>query len=134
MLLNPRYGRIGMVAMPYFLLFEGLGPLVEIAGLISVAVSAWLGWVDLKFVLAFMGAAILLGVVMSLSALALEELTFHRYSGKRLILLMVLLGIVENFGYRQLNSWWRLKGTLNYLRGSRQWGEMARRGFTNSKD
>jgi len=134
MLLNPRYGRIGMVAMPYYILFEGLGPLVEVAGLVSVAVSASLGRIDLMFGLAFFCAAILLGVVMSLSALALEELTFHRYPGKGMILMMVFLGIAENFGYRQLNSWWRLKGTLNYLRGSRQWGEMARRGFSKPGD
>ena len=32
MFANPRYGGIGMVAMPFFLFFEALGPVVEISG------------------------------------------------------------------------------------------------------
>ncbi len=129
MLFNPRYGRIGLLALPFYLIFEGLGPVIEVIGLLSMALTAAFGQIDLRFGLAFLAAAILLGVVMSLSALALEELTFHRYPGVRLTLWLILLGVLENFGYRQLNSWWRLKGTVNFLRGSRAWGEMVRKGF-----
>ncbi|MFX6368847.1 glycosyltransferase family 2 protein, partial [Acinetobacter baumannii] len=32
LLFNPRYGRLGLVAMPYFLLFEALAPVVEVLG------------------------------------------------------------------------------------------------------
>ncbi|MFN4232998.1 glycosyltransferase family 2 protein [Thermus sp.] len=32
MLFNPRYGRLGLVAMPYFFLFEALAPVVEVLG------------------------------------------------------------------------------------------------------
>ncbi len=28
---NPRYGRIGLVAMPYYLLFELIAPFVELS-------------------------------------------------------------------------------------------------------
>ena len=36
MFLRPRYGVVGLVALPYFLLFEALGPIVEIVGTVSV--------------------------------------------------------------------------------------------------
>jgi hypothetical protein len=45
------------------------------------------------------------------------------------LLRMTLFGIIENFGYRQLTLYWRLRGMLNYFRGVRAWGAMSRRGF-----
>ena len=40
--LNPRYGVVGMMAMPYFLLFEALGPVIEVSGYV-VTVGASTG-------------------------------------------------------------------------------------------
>jgi hypothetical protein len=45
---------------------------------------------------------------------------------------MVLYGLAafgENFGYRQLNSLWRIEGIWQFFRGRRGWGEMTRKGF-----
>ena len=39
MFLNPKYGAIGMVAMPYFVIFEMFGPLVEFGGYVSIVIS-----------------------------------------------------------------------------------------------
>jgi hypothetical protein len=41
----------------------------------------------------------------------------------------VLFGVslLENLGYRQLNSWWRLQALWGWIRGERlQWGAMKR--------
>jgi cellulose synthase/poly-beta-1,6-N-acetylglucosamine synthase-like glycosyltransferase len=40
MLANPRFGRIGLVAMPYFMAFEYLAPILEVAGYVILPV----GW------------------------------------------------------------------------------------------
>ena len=32
MLFNPRYGVVGLLAMPYFLIFEAVGPVIELTG------------------------------------------------------------------------------------------------------
>ncbi len=45
------------------------------------------------------------------------------------LLLLIGLGIVENPGFRQLTTWWRLKGTYDFLRGKGGWGAMTRKGF-----
>ena len=39
MLFNPRYGRLGLVAVPYFWIFEALAPVIEISGYILVVVG-----------------------------------------------------------------------------------------------
>jgi hypothetical protein len=44
-----------------------------------------------------------------------------------------LAAIIENFGYRQLNSLWRIEGIWQFLRRRREWGEMTRTGFEQTK-
>jgi hypothetical protein len=57
----------------------------------------------------------------------LEELSFHVYPRARDLLKLFLVAIIENFGYRQLTVWWRLKGLVGWLRGQKpKWGMMKR--------
>ena len=44
--------------------------------------------------------------------------------------ILVLYCILENFGFRQLTTWWRLKGTYDFMRGKGGWGAMTRTGFS----
>ena len=47
MMANPRYGRAGLVAFPYFLLYEVLGPWFEAEGYLVFATSLALGMIGL---------------------------------------------------------------------------------------
>jgi cellulose synthase/poly-beta-1,6-N-acetylglucosamine synthase-like glycosyltransferase len=127
---NPRYGAMGTVVFPYFVFVELLAPVVEIVGLLGLAVGLLIGAVDLPFAALFFLTAYGLGAVLTVATLALEEVSFHRYEGFRDRLWLVLWALVENLGYRQLTVLWRLRGIWKYLRGSRSWGAMERRGFT----
>jgi cellulose synthase/poly-beta-1,6-N-acetylglucosamine synthase-like glycosyltransferase len=129
MILNPRYGPIGMLAMPYFFLFELIGPIIEILGYLIVPASLLLGIIDLSFFFLFLTVAVLLGVILSVLAVALDDIEFGRLPRMRQVLWLVLFGLLENFGYRQLTSWWRLKGFYDHWRGNKGWGKMERRGF-----
>jgi hypothetical protein len=133
MLLNPTYGKVGLLAYPYFFFLEMLGPVIELLGYVSFTVTVLAGRADLLFVAAFLAVAVVLGGVLSLSAVALEELSFRRYP--RLVDLLKLFGLagLENVGYRQINTWWRVKGTYSALRGRQTWGKMTRRGFTTTE-
>jgi cellulose synthase/poly-beta-1,6-N-acetylglucosamine synthase-like glycosyltransferase len=53
MIFNPKYGRIGLLVMPYYLFFETLGPLVELAGYVAVVFSYVLGLLSTDFLLLF---------------------------------------------------------------------------------
>ena len=65
-----------------------------------------------------------------MSAVALEELSFRRYPRVSDLMRLFGLALLENFGYRQLSAWWRLKGTISAIRGVKGWGHMTRKGFT----
>jgi cellulose synthase/poly-beta-1,6-N-acetylglucosamine synthase-like glycosyltransferase len=129
MLLNPRYGRIGMVAMPYFFFLEMLGPVVEVMGFVSFGVTIAMGWANPAFVTAFLLLAFALGAALSLASIGLEELTFRRYPRGRHLAALMGVSLLEAVGYHQLSTWWRLKGLVAAVRGTGGWGEMTRKGF-----
>ena len=128
MMLNPRYGVLGLVAFPYFLVFELAGPVLALAGYPAVALALGAGAVSLNFLAAFFVAGILMGVLLSISALALEEFSFRRHPRGREAARLLLFAVVENFGYRQLTDLWRVVAFGDVLRRRRSWGEMRRRG------
>ena len=47
---------------------------------------------------------------------------------------MILYSIIENFGYRQVITLYRVGGFLGYLRGDTAWGEIKRVGFEAVED
>ena len=126
---NPRYGLVGLLGMPYFLFFEMLSPVIELSGYVVVIISFILGWVDITFVILFLSLAILLGVLLSLFSFLLEEFTMKRYENPKDLAKLFVLAVLENFGYRQLHSWWRLKGFYDFFRKKKSWGEMQRKAF-----
>jgi len=129
MLLNRRYGKAGTLAFPYFFFLEMLGPVVEALGYLAFGLTVAFGRANWPYVGAFLGVAIVLGVALSVAAVALEELSFRRYPRFKDLVHMFVLAVLENFGYRQLNTWWRVKGTWSAIRKVEGWGRMQRKGF-----
>ena len=122
-----------MVVFPFFAIFEMLGPLLELVGLVFVTFSYFLGVVDVPFMCLFLLVSVLFGVMLSVLSLMLEELSYASYPRWRDLLRMTLHAVLENFGYRQLTLWWRVKGMWSFLRGQKQWGAMVRKGFAAPK-
>jgi cellulose synthase/poly-beta-1,6-N-acetylglucosamine synthase-like glycosyltransferase len=127
LLCHPRGGAAGWFAFPFMFFFEFLGPLFEVAGYLFVAACFALGLISWQAAAVFTLVAIGCGLALSFSALLLEELSFHIYPRQRQVVVLAAAAIIENFGYRQLVSLWRLWGLLKWLAGSKQrWGEMTR--------
>ena len=127
---RPRYGTVGMVALPGFLVFEMLSPLVELSGYLLLPVLWLLGMFSSSAAGTFFVLAILYTVLISVLAVLLEDIAFRRYPSIRDLTLLVVAALLENFGYRQLTVWWRVRAFWEYLRGDLSWGAMERRGVS----
>lgn len=128
---NPRYGRAGMLAVPFYWAFELFAPLIEAVGLVLMILGFALGLVDPTTFGLFMAVAYGYAIVVALAAAAVDEVYFARYNRFGSMLTLISSTVLENIGYRQLHVIWRLKGWWQSLRGSeQQWGVMTRRGFT----
>jgi len=133
MVLNPRYGRIGMIALPWYWVFELMAPALELAGVILVPLGLALGLVNVRFALLFVLVAYGYAIVVTLAAMAVEELSFHKYPRWRDLGATLLASVAENLGYRQLTAWWRVEGWWAGLRrGTHVWGTMTRQGFAGA--
>jgi cellulose synthase/poly-beta-1,6-N-acetylglucosamine synthase-like glycosyltransferase len=129
MLFNPKYGLIGMMATPYFWLFEMLGPVIELAGYIFIPLFYFTGMLNTRFFIMFLVASILYGVILSTGAILLEEYTFSRYPSIGQLLKLTLYGIIENFGYRQLTVLFRVEGMIRFKKNKENWGKIQRKSF-----
>jgi cellulose synthase/poly-beta-1,6-N-acetylglucosamine synthase-like glycosyltransferase len=129
MFANPRYGRIGLCAVPYYVVFEMVGPVIETLGYVTVAVTAALGLLPPAIAAAIVGLAVSYGLVLSFGAVLMEQRAFRRYPGGRDLARLLLVAVLENFGYRQLMVLVRARAWWTLLRRRGGWGEMTRTGF-----
>lgn len=101
MLFNPRYGRIGMLALPYTWLFELLEPAITVFGLLALTVGLVLGIINPVLYLLMVALATAYGLFISLIVILIEERAFRRYPNWRDLGRMTGAAVIENFGYRQ---------------------------------
>lgn len=132
-LFRRRYGSLGLVLYPVFVMVEWFAPIVEAAGLITLVAGLMVDAVEIRFAVLFFTIAYGLGLLISIVAILLDELSFRRYGRPADRALLLLWAVVENLGYRQLTIWWRLRGIVGFLRGDLNWGAMERQGFSTSE-
>lgn len=133
MFFNPRYKQIGLIAVPYFWLFEMMRPVIEIIGYVMIPLAYIFGLLNLKYFLLFFAASILYGILLSLGAILLEEYTFNKYPTLKQLMKLSLYGVLENFGYRQLTTLYRIEGIVKFRKMKHSWGKIKRVSFQNQK-
>ena len=129
MIANPRYGTVGMIALPYMAVFEGLAPLIEVTGFVMTTLAVILGLLNWHHYRVLLAASILFGAAVTLMAVFPSDFTSRRYLRGRDLAILCLAAVVESVGYRQINSWWGLVGTIQAMAGTGGWGPMKRRAF-----
>jgi cellulose synthase/poly-beta-1,6-N-acetylglucosamine synthase-like glycosyltransferase len=128
MLLRPRYGRIGCLALPYLWLFELLAPVIEVAGIATIVLAALLGALSGSFFLQFVLFGYGFATMISIGSVLQEEMTYKRYSDWQDVARLISYCFLEHFPYRQLHMIWRLQGLWQYLRGDLAWRPLRRQG------
>lgn len=131
LILNPRYGGLGLGGMGFLTAVEALGPVVEVFGLFGLVVGLAYGLVSAEFAVLFFALAYLWGIALSLGSLALDSRATVGELTARDRARQIVAALLEPLWFRQLTLWWRLRATVTWLRGGRTaWGTMTRTGFT----
>ena len=125
LLFHPRSGAAGWLSFPFLVSVEWMSPVLVVAGYTLTLMGFWMGVISLDAVWVFLFVEIGLGILLSVSALLLEELSFHLYPRFRHLLILCAAALLENLGYRQLNSIWRL--TAMWPGGVKVWGRIERK-------
>jgi cellulose synthase/poly-beta-1,6-N-acetylglucosamine synthase-like glycosyltransferase len=129
MLFNPKYGAAGLLAFPYFLIFELIGPFYEFAGYPFLLIGFATGAIHWHIFVIMFSALMLFGLLISIISLGLSERGIVYFRAKELA---ALLGysILENFGFRQLMGWSRVFSSVSLLFRNKGWQKLERKGFS----
>jgi len=132
--LNRKYGKLGILGYPYWLLFEYLAPIIEFLGILwffFLVITSKLNW---PFFLLLTGFVYFFAVSLSIWAVLFEEITFHKYERRRDVLRLVATAFLEPLFYHPMVMLMSIKGNIDKLFKKKSWGKMERRGFTYSKN
>ncbi len=143
MAFDPRYGRIGLFAIPYYLLFEFLAPIMKVGALGLIGLLIALKLVHGPFVLTLILVSLLVyGLATAILTTTIEtrfrkfspeNVQALRYHGLKdwLLLIWASLFVEPVFGTLRLVG--QLWGVWDFLIGKRSWYKYERLGVTELK-
>ncbi|WP_237391854.1 glycosyltransferase family 2 protein [Paenibacillus dendrobii] len=134
MLFNPKYKVMGMITMPYNVLFETLNPYFRITGLLALMGYTLLDMTHWRILLTFFLLNFLSGYLLSVGAIILEEIAFRRFKKLSDLWKMLLFSALKFVGYHQLGVLWRIQGHIQYLRKNNSWGAMTRQSWKEESE
>jgi biofilm PGA synthesis N-glycosyltransferase PgaC len=110
-----RYGVMRLLSLLLYAILKMLGPVVEIGGYVTIGLAWTLGVLSTQLMALFLFLVFFYGMFLSMSAVLFEAVTYRRYPTWSHLVHLLFYGAIENFGYRQLISWWRVQATVLYL-------------------
>ena len=128
MLLRPRYGMVGMAALPVFWFVEWMGPIIELTGYLIFLLLLITGHMTASALTLFL-MAYLYGLVQSLMAVIAEDRLSRSYLDSGDGLRLVLICLIEPLLYRLLVTFWRCTALVPRKKRA-DWGSISRKGFS----
>ncbi|WP_372776237.1 glycosyltransferase [Mangrovibacterium sp.] len=130
--LNPKYGIMGMVAHPYWVLFEWLAPIVELFGIIYFAAISLLGFPNWSYFFLTLSFVYFFSISFTCYAILYDHIAFYRYRSWKMVFKQLGAALVEPFLFHPLIVYAAIKGNFDYfVMRNRSWGNMPRVGLTN---
>lgn len=126
---NPRYGRLGMISIPYWFFFEFLGPLVEFTGYFIFLVFLILGIINWPFFFALFALVVSSGILYSIYAVLIDLVGHQVYTKRKDLSKLIATAVLEPFYFHPLVVRAGVQGAVDYFRKKQSWGEMTRQGF-----
>ncbi len=129
---NRKYNALGTISYPYWLIYERLAPIIEVAGLLYflfLFINHTIKW---DYAIAFIVLSYLFTVLFSIVTIISEELTYHQYKKKGIGFQLILTAFLEPFTNHPFILYAAIKGNFDYYFNKKiKWGEMTRKGMTN---
>ncbi|HTS88483.1 MAG TPA: glycosyltransferase [Gemmatimonadales bacterium] len=147
MMFRRKFGRIGWFALPTFWVFEYYGPVLEALGYVFIVVFMIVGSLfglqilNKQYAVAFLLASLGWGTLVNVFAVLVGAWRFRYgladrlqrgllpFNRKRDVLVLLGYAVLENFFWRFLTLYWRLRGLWDAWRGKSGWEKFARQGF-----
>lgn len=115
LLFNPKYQIVGFVTYPFFLFGEILGAIVEFTAYILILASWYMGILDVYGAILFFIICWGFVAFITMATTLMSFITFNKYRRLKDLIWMMLLVVVEQFGFRQFSVLNRVYATLQFF-------------------
>ncbi len=127
---NPRYGKLGLIVMPYNLIFELLAPIIEAIGVVYYIIIIMVGAINWEYAKVLLVFVYTYAIMISTLSVLWDQLTYHTYKSWREILVLCVTALFEMIAYHPLIVFYSIKGYFNFIANRKHsWGNMQRQGF-----
>lgn len=133
MMLNPKYGTIGMIGMPYQFLYEMIVPVLEVVGCIAIALNFYFKIISVQGLILFTVAGLLFGIIISIGSITAELGVFNRTISFKDLMMLSFLSVIENIIYRPMLFVFKLQAILQYRKYKHRWEPITRQPFKDTK-
>ncbi len=134
-LFNKRYGRHGLILMPFIFFFEFMAPIIEGTGVIFLIFSLFTKQVNFKTAYVLFFFLYLLGIAVSSLAILFDLKVRKLYKTTREYFKLVLFSLIEAVCYHPFIVFFSWKGYIDFLsRQNFEWGAMKRQGIERRKE
>lgn len=132
MMFNPKYGKLGMVSLPYWFFFEFLGPLIEFLGYIIFIIFLFMGIINWQFFFILFALVVSMGFLYSIYGILVDLVSYQVYTKRKDFLSLIGTAFSEPFYFHPIVVKAGVNGFIDYFKKSHGWGEMKRQGFNQT--
>lgn len=125
MFMNPGYHSVGLIGVPYYVLFECLAPVFQLLAFVTLIAALLMGILSIPTYLALFATILFATAIPTTLSLALHDANFRSYRFSELVRL-VLLGLADLPIYRPILMYAGLRGTVDFARGRKSWDKFER--------
>lgn len=125
MIYNPKYKKIGLLAIPYFIFIEAFSPAITFLGILSILIFYVYGIINKDAIIVFFLLEFAWGIIINIGSISLEFFTKHRIKNIFDIYKLLALSFLEPFYYRPLIKAENLLASFNFLNTT--WGKIKRK-------
>ncbi|WP_163709224.1 glycosyltransferase family 2 protein [Mangrovibacterium lignilyticum] len=131
--LNPKYGMMGLVSHPFWVMFEWMAPIVELFGIVYFVTIALLGFANWPYFFVTLFFVYFFSISFTSYAILYDHIAFFRYKSWKMVFRQLAAALVEPFFFHPLILYAAIKGNFDYfVLRKRSWGNMARVGLANT--
>lgn len=133
MIMNKTYKQMGMITLPYTVIFEFIAPIIETIGFSFFLYLAFTGAVNWNTMWIIFLTIYLFCQFISLIVISYDYYIGTLYKRGYEYIWLILASLLEPFIYHPFITFFSLKGYFNYIISKDfKWGKMTRKGFVKS--
>lgn len=133
MFLNPRYGKMGLIVVPYNFFFELCAPIIEFLGVVYYFYLVLTGRINWPYATVLLIFVYTYSVMISTLAVLWDHITMKYYKDWKDVVRVCSVVFFEMFIYHPLIVIFALRGYYFFLTGQKHaWGNMQRKGFQSA--